>query len=58
MVYNEELPKEKITRNYYLEILSHLQEYKAAMTEESIWTVVYEKLKKFLEIVSLLLLVN
>lgn len=56
MLYNEELPKEKITRNYYLQILSHLQDYKSAMCTESIWEVIYDKLKKFLQIVSFLYL--
>ncbi|XP_058798651.1 protein timeless homolog isoform X2 [Phymastichus coffea] len=48
MVYNEELPSEKVTRGYYLQILSHLQEYKAQMTNDAFWVVVNEKLKQLL----------
>ena len=53
MVYNEELPTEKITRSYYLQILSHLQEYKSAMANDAVWAIVHEKLKDILSIVSL-----
>ena len=54
MVYNEELPSEKTTRSNYLEILGHLQEYKSAMAQEVIWSVVNDKLKNLLSIVSYL----
>ncbi|KAJ8674826.1 hypothetical protein QAD02_010612, partial [Eretmocerus hayati] len=50
VIYNDELPADKITRSYYLQILSHLQEYKSAMTNENVWIVVNEKLKELLAI--------
>ncbi|XP_011499954.1 PREDICTED: protein timeless homolog [Ceratosolen solmsi marchali] len=52
MIYNEELPAEKITRSYYLQILSHLQQYKKAMANDAVWMVVHEKLKNVLSIES------
>jgi timeless len=52
MIYNEELPTEKITRSYYLQILSHLQKYKKAMSNDAVWLVIHEKLKNILSIVS------
>lgn len=54
MVYNEELPSEKVTRGNYLQILSHLQEYKSGMANECFWSVVNEKIKEILAIVSLI----
>lgn len=44
---------EKITRNYYLEILRHLQQYKVAMSDDRVWTVVSQHLGKLLGIVSI-----
>lgn len=52
MFYNEELPTEKVTRTLYQEIVSHLQGYKIALTEEKIWITVRDHLGKLLSIVS------
>lgn len=50
MFYNEELPTEKVTRTLYQEIVSHLQGYKIALTEEKIWITVRDHLGKLLSI--------
>lgn len=52
MFYNEELPTEKVTRTLYQEIVSHLQGYKIALTEEGVWNTVRDHLGKLLSIVS------
>ncbi|XP_044599449.1 protein timeless homolog isoform X2 [Cotesia glomerata] len=50
MVYNEELPAERTNRNYYLQLVSYLQGYKKALTDERVWTVVSSRLGKILKI--------
>ncbi|KAG8037721.1 hypothetical protein G9C98_005932, partial [Cotesia typhae] len=50
MVYNEELPAERTNRNYYLQLVSYLQGYKKALTDERVWTVVSGRLGKILKI--------
>lgn len=58
MVYNEELPAERTNRNYYLQLVSYLQGYKKALTDERVWTVVSGRLGKILKIVSIISLNN
>lgn len=50
MFYNDELPTEKVTRTLYQEIVSHLQGYKIALTEEGVWNTVRDHLSKLLSI--------
>ncbi|XP_034934838.1 protein timeless homolog isoform X2 [Chelonus insularis] len=50
MIYNEELPTEKTSRNHYLQLVSYLQCYKKAFTDERIWAVVSERLGTILKI--------
>ena len=52
MLWNEELPTEKTVRNYYLQIESHLQSYKEAFNDETVWAVLSTRISKILEIVS------
>nr|WJN01327.1 timeout protein [Pachycrepoideus vindemmiae] len=52
LVYNEELPTEKITRSFYLQIIAHLQQYKSAMANDAVWGVMHEKMKNILSIES------
>ncbi|XP_057326747.1 protein timeless homolog [Microplitis mediator] len=50
MFYNEELPAERTNRNYYLQLVSYLQGYKKALTDDRLWTVVSNRLGKILKI--------
>lgn len=53
ILWNEVLPTEKSARNHYMSIEDHLQKYKAAFADESVWAVLYKKISKILELVSL-----
>ncbi|XP_018327682.1 protein timeless homolog [Agrilus planipennis] len=50
VLWNEEAPKEKTARNYYLQIEDHLQIYKQAFADEKIWAVLSKKLTSVLDI--------
>lgn len=52
ILWHEEPPTEKTTRNYYLQIETHLQDYKQAFADEGIWAVLSTRISKILEIVS------
>ncbi|KAJ8982321.1 hypothetical protein NQ317_006666 [Molorchus minor] len=49
MLWNEEIPTEKIVRNHYLQIEDHLQSYKEAFADEAVWAVLSTKLSRILE---------
>ena len=53
LLFNEELPKDKETRKYYLEHVTHLQSYKPALSSDKFWNVLTDKLKVILVKVSL-----
>ena len=48
LLFNEELPKDKEVRNYYLQHVSHLQSYKPGLSSEKLWMVLTDKLKLLL----------
>ncbi|XP_070151223.1 protein timeless homolog [Polyergus mexicanus] len=50
VIYNEQIPTEKTMYSLYQQINSHLQEYKAALTDENVWLTVAERLGKLLNI--------
>lgn len=50
MLYNEEIPTEKVARYIYLQIEEHLQRYKQSFTDNSIWAILSTKLSKILEL--------
>lgn len=50
LLYREELPAEKTSRNYYLQIISQLQSYKEAFNEEGVWAILSKKLSDILKI--------
>lgn len=52
LIYNEQVPTEKTTYSLYQQIILYLQEYKAALTDESVWLAVVGRLGKLLSIVS------
>lgn len=48
LLYNEELPADKVQRNQYLQIVSHLQSYKPTLASSKLWNVLTDKLKVLL----------
>ena len=48
LLFNEELPKDKEARKYYLEHVSHLQSYKPTLSSDKFWNVLTDKLKTHL----------
>ncbi|XP_050450903.1 protein timeless homolog [Cataglyphis hispanica] len=50
VIYNEQIPTEKTMYSLYQQINSHLQEYKAALTDENVWLTVAGRLGKLLNI--------
>ena len=51
LCFGNKVPEDKTTRNYYLEVLSHLQAYKQAFADEELMIVLAKKLKKLLDMV-------
>jgi timeless len=51
LVYEEELPQEKVSRNYYIELLHLLQNTKEAFNDPEFWLVVRSKLEVTFKIV-------
>ncbi|XP_075231659.1 protein timeless homolog [Lycorma delicatula] len=49
IVYQEHIPTDKNERNHYLQIVSHLQDYKQAFIKPEIWEVLAKKLSELLE---------
>jgi len=52
VIYNEQIPTEKTMYSLYQQIVSYLQEYKAALTDENEWLAVAGRLGNLLNIVS------
>ncbi|XP_012222325.1 protein timeless homolog isoform X1 [Linepithema humile] len=50
LIYNEQIPTEKTTYSLYQQIILYLQEYKAALTDESVWLAVVGRLGTLLSI--------
>ncbi|XP_032684190.1 protein timeless homolog isoform X2 [Odontomachus brunneus] len=50
VIYNEQVPTEKTMRNFYQQIISYLHEYKAALTDDSVWLAVAGRLGNLLSI--------
>ncbi|KAG5333965.1 TIM protein, partial [Acromyrmex charruanus] len=44
VIYNEQIPTEKTMRSFYQQIVTYLQEYKAALTDENVWLAVAGRL--------------
>jgi timeless len=49
MLWNEELPTDKIFRNHFLQIEDHLKSYKGTFADESFWAILSTRLSKILE---------
>ncbi|XP_076324577.1 protein timeless homolog isoform X2 [Tachypleus tridentatus] len=50
LLYHEELPEEKTTRNQYLEVVGHLQVYKQAFVDAKVWAVLTKRLGDLLQL--------
>ncbi|XP_065170446.1 protein timeless homolog isoform X2 [Atheta coriaria] len=50
MLWNEEVPTERTSRNQYLQIEDHLRLYKQAFTDEAVWAVLSTRISKILEV--------
>ncbi|KAG8233129.1 hypothetical protein J437_LFUL010359 [Ladona fulva] len=50
ILFGEELPDEKVMRNYYLQMIGHLQGYKEAFVDENVWTILGKNLGDILQI--------
>ncbi|XP_014475495.1 PREDICTED: protein timeless homolog [Dinoponera quadriceps] len=50
VIFNEQIPTEKTMYNFYQQIISYLHEYKAALTDDSVWSVVATRLGNLLNI--------
>ncbi|XP_069688768.1 protein timeless homolog [Periplaneta americana] len=53
LLYREELPAEKTSRNYYLQIITNLQSYKEAFCDDTVWAILSKKLGDILQIDSM-----
>ncbi len=49
LLFREELPEDKVMRNYYLQLQAHRQKYKQAFVDESLWKVLSSKLSTLLK---------
>lgn len=49
LLFHEELPEEKVTRNHFLQILSQQQTYKESFADEKLWSALVGKLSAFLQ---------
>lgn len=52
LIYNEQPPVEKTQSQYYLQMVSHLQKYKRAFTDEAVWKIIVDKLAEVIQAVS------
>ncbi|XP_050308820.1 protein timeless homolog [Anthonomus grandis grandis] len=50
LLWNEQRPTEKTASNYYLQVEGHLQSYKEAFADETVWAVLSKRLSKILEL--------
>lgn len=48
LLYNEEIPTEKVVRNQFLQVLGHLQACKEFFADEELWTVIGNRFKDLL----------
>lgn len=50
LLFNFEIPTDKVVRNYYLEMEDHLKFYKEAFADEAVWAVFSTHLSKVLDV--------
>lgn len=51
LLYNEQPPIEKTPRQYYLQMILHLQKYKQAFTNIDVWKIIVNKLAEVIQAV-------
>lgn len=51
VIYNDQIPTEKTMYSLYQQIISHLQEYKVALSDDNVWFAVSGRLAKLLSVV-------
>lgn len=51
LLYNEQPPLEKTPRQYYLQMVLHLQKYKRAFTDINVWKNIVDKLAEVIQAV-------
>ncbi|XP_037090858.1 protein timeless homolog [Pollicipes pollicipes] len=49
ILYEEELPGERVSRRFYLEVIQYLQSYKEAFSDKVFWSVLAAKMTSLLE---------
>ena len=49
VLYEEELPGERVSRRYYLEVIQYLQAYKEAFTDKVFWEALTARMAALLE---------
>ncbi|VVC29572.1 Hypothetical protein CINCED_3A024542 [Cinara cedri] len=49
LIYNEQLPADKVPRQYYLQLELHLQKYKRAFTNIKVWKIIANKLAEVIQ---------
>lgn len=52
LIYNEQIPTDKMQRTIYQKLISYTQEYKIALTDDRIWAVLSNRLSEILKLVS------
>ncbi|XP_011690831.1 PREDICTED: protein timeless homolog isoform X1 [Wasmannia auropunctata] len=53
VIYNEQIPTEKTMYSLYQQIISYLQEYKAALSDENVWLAIAGRLGDLLSITTI-----
>lgn len=49
LLFREELPEEKVTRNYFIELQTYRQKYKQSFIDEKLWAILAQSLGKLLK---------
>ncbi|KAL6268795.1 hypothetical protein P5V15_001919, partial [Pogonomyrmex californicus] len=50
VIYDEQIPTDKITYSFYQQLVVYLQEYKAALTDENVWLAIAGRLGNLLNV--------
>lgn len=48
LLFREELPEDRVTRNYYMQLQSHRQKYKSSFVDAELWSVMAQTLAQLL----------
>lgn len=53
LLFNEQVPTEKMQRTIYLKLISYTQSYKVALIDGRIWTILSNRLSEIIKLVSI-----